>query len=186
MKMRPGDTVRIPDLHTVGGADVAVPDATHLTHLQFRRFAGCPICNLHLQSVITRHDEVESAGIQEVVFFHSTTEELRDYAGSMPFDVVADPDQQFYRQFGVERSVRSIMDPRAIIPVMRVMMRGRDTDRRRLPQPRYPAHPTGGRIGLPADLLIDEHGQVLAVKYGRHAYDQWSVDELLALAALRR
>lgn len=52
------------------------------------------------------------------MFFHSTTEELRDYAGSMPFDVVGDPEQQLYRQFGVERSARGIMDPRAIIPVM--------------------------------------------------------------------
>jgi hypothetical protein len=40
--------------------------------------------------------------------------------------------------------------------------------------------PTGGRFGLPADLLIDEHGEVLAVKYGRHAYDQWSLGALLA------
>ena len=82
------------------------------------------------------------------MFFHSTTEELRDYAGSMPFDVVGDPEQQLYRQFGVERSARGIMDPRAIIPVMGVMMRGRDTARW-LPQPRYPAHPTGAASVCP-------------------------------------
>jgi hypothetical protein len=32
------------------------------------------------------------------------------------------------------------------------------------------------------DLLISRDGQVAAVKYGIHAYDQWSVDELLDLA----
>lgn len=43
-------------------------------------------------------------------------------------------------------------------------------------------NPEGGRFGLPADFLIDCDGKVLAAKYGKHAYDQWSVDELLLLA----
>jgi hypothetical protein len=44
-----------------------------------------------------------------------------------------------------------------------------------------PASPAKGGLGLPADVLIDADGRVVAVKYGEHAYDQWSVDELLAL-----
>ena len=40
----------------------------------------------------------------------------------------------------------------------------------------------GGPFGLPADFLIAPSGQIKAVKYGTHAYDQWSVDELIALA----
>jgi hypothetical protein len=43
-----------------------------------------------------------------------------------------------------------------------------------------PTSPEGGRLGLPADFLIDQEGRILACKYGEHAYDQWSVDELLA------
>jgi hypothetical protein len=34
-------------------------------------------------------------------------------------------------------------------------------------------------LGLPADFLIDPDGSVVAVHYGRHADDQWSVDQLL-------
>jgi hypothetical protein len=41
----------------------------------------------------------------------------------------------------------------------------------------------GGINGLPADFLIAGDGRVLARKYGAHAYDQWSVDDLLGLAA---
>jgi hypothetical protein len=37
-------------------------------------------------------------------------------------------------------------------------------------------------LGLPADFLISSGGRVLAAKYGSHADDQWSVDELLDLA----
>jgi hypothetical protein len=45
-----------------------------------------------------------------------------------------------------------------------------------------PLAPTNGNLGLPADLLIMGDGRVVAVKYGIHAYDQWSVDELVDLA----
>jgi hypothetical protein len=42
-------------------------------------------------------------------------------------------------------------------------------------------NPVGGRYGLPADFLVAPDGLIVACKYGEHAYDQWSVDELLAL-----
>jgi hypothetical protein len=35
---------------------------------------------------------------------------------------------------------------------------------------------------MPADFLIATDGAVVARKYGEHADDQWSVDELLRLA----
>jgi hypothetical protein len=45
-----------------------------------------------------------------------------------------------------------------------------------------PIKPTGGRLGLPADFLIAPDGRIAALKYGQHAYDQWTVDELLGYA----
>jgi len=42
--------------------------------------------------------------------------------------------------------------------------------------------PTGGQLGVPADFLVASNGRVVAAKYGQHAYDQWSIDELLTLA----
>jgi len=41
---------------------------------------------------------------------------------------------------------------------------------------------SGGPLGLPGDFLIAPSGEIKAAKYGTHAYDQWSVDELIALA----
>jgi hypothetical protein len=52
--------------------------------------------------------------------------------------------------------------------------------------PLAPLAPRGGNFGLPADLLIAPDGRVVATHYGRHAYDQWSVDELLAEAVAAR
>lgn len=180
MKVRPGDTIQIRDLVTVDGDAVAVPDPGRLTHLQFRRFAGCPICSVHLQSVAARHGEITAAGIHEVVVFHSTPHELRFYTTDLPLDVVADPDKQLYKKFGLETSLRAVLHPRALAPVLKAMLPRAGGPR---PSAGVPAHPTGGRLGLPADILIDQGGRVLACKYGTHGYDQWSVDELLQFAA---
>ena len=48
--MNTGDTVTARTLTTIEGADIAVADVEELVHLQFRRFAGCPICSLHMHA----------------------------------------------------------------------------------------------------------------------------------------
>ncbi|MGP4014397.1 peroxiredoxin-like family protein [Saccharopolyspora sp. 5N708] len=163
------------ELVTVTGEHVRVPDPERLVHLQFRRFAGCPICNLHLRSIVQRHDEITAAGIREVVFFHSPADELRAY--ELPFAVIADPGKRYYREFGVESGRRALLHPRtwgAIVRGVALTLVGRY----RPPAARQ----DGGRLGLPADFLIAADGRVLAAKHGTHAYDQWSVDELLSHA----
>jgi peroxiredoxin len=180
--VEPGSTVNERRVTTVSGDQVAVPAPDRLTHLQFRRFAGCPVCNLHLRSVVRRHAEIEAAGVREVVVFHSPADELLPHATALPFAVVADPGKRLYAEFGVERSPRALLDPRAWGPIVRAVLSGvREVARGRefLPS----SSPRGGRLGLPADFLIASDGRVLAAKYGEHVYDQWSVDELLELAA---
>jgi hypothetical protein len=116
-KIEVGDVVTAHELSDIHDKPVRIPDPERLVHLQFRRFAGCPICNLHMRSISRRHDEIVAAGVREVVVFHSSADAMREFQG------------------------------------------------------------------LPADFLIGPDGRVLAVKYGSHADDQWSVDELLDLAS---
>ncbi|WP_374774574.1 AhpC/TSA family protein [Streptomyces sp. NBC_01310] len=184
MQLDTGSIVRTRALTAVAdGAAVAVPDPDpeRLVHLQFRRFAGCPVCHLHLRSVVRRHAEIEAAGIREVVVFHSTAEELREHVADLPFAVIADPDKRLYAEFGVESSYRALLSPRAWWPVLRALalgtvelLRGRQ---------KAPARTQdGGRLGLPADFLIGPDGTVLARSYGEHVDDQWPVEKLLRLA----
>jgi len=105
---------------------------------------------------------------------------LRKYEDGLPFPVIGDPEKELYRRFGVEASAKAILKPgawRALPAGLWHAVRTAITKRRAL----LPANPTNGNLGLPADILIDADGRVAAVKYGEHAYDQWSVDELLAL-----
>ncbi|MCV7215160.1 AhpC/TSA family protein [Mycobacterium crocinum] len=184
MRVKPGDTVGAAELHTIKGVTVTLPDPEKIVHLQFRRFAGCPICNVHLQSVVKRYDEIAANGIREVVMFHSTPEELKTYVDDLPFDLVPDPDRTLYRRFGVETSVRSVADPRSVAPIFKGLVDPSLAGKLRLKAGMHRAN--GGHLGLPADILIDTDGTVIDAKYGKHAGDQWSVDDLLQRAKVRR
>jgi peroxiredoxin len=178
------DFVPVRELVTVGATAVRVPDPALLIHLQFRRFAGCPVCNLHLRSFAARRAEVEAAGIHEVVLFHTNAADLRPHVADLPFDVVADPEKVLYREFGVESAPRALLHPRAWPAIVRAIATGLpDVLRGRKPTP--PSKPEGGRLGLPADFLIAPDGRVLASHHGTHVYDQWSVDELLSLLPVK-
>ena len=99
----------------------------------------------------------------------------------MPFPVIGDPDKELYRRFGVENSPRSILRPgawRALPAGYRRAIKAAVAERRGL----MAAAPTNGNLGLPAEFLISADGEVKAAKYGRHAYDQWTVDDLLTMA----
>lgn len=95
----------------VAGVPVQILDPEGFVHLQFRRSAGCPICNVHLQRNIRRHDEIVAAGIREVVVFHSSAQELRRHVVDLPFAVVADPDKVLYASFGIRSSARGPARP---------------------------------------------------------------------------
>ncbi len=172
-----GATVPARRLEAINGQSVDVPAPAGRTHLQFRRFAGCPICHLHLRSFADGYQEVADAGITEVVFFHSPVDELRGYQSLLPFTVIADPDRVQYRQFGVETGLRALTHPRAWWAALRggaALVHRADPDRAGVGLGDGSTH-----LGLPADFLIDPDGTVVAVHYGRHADDQWSVAQLL-------
>ena len=178
-RVRVGGVFPTLELAATSGQQVTVPDpAGGYVHLQLRRFAGCPICNRHLRSIVTRHDEIRSHGIREVVVFHSTSAELTKFEAELPFPLIADPERELYRRLGVERGLSSLLSTRALraaIAGQTAALGNRSTKRGAL----GPIKPTGGRLGLPADFLIAPDGRIAALKYGQHAYDQWTVDELL-------
>ena len=173
MKINPGDLVPEIMAQNIHGGEVRVPDnKAKWVHIQFRRFAGCPICNLHLQSYVKRSGELKDGGIHEIVFFHSPKESLLPYQGNFPFDVIGDPDKIFYKRFGVTTSLMALLNPKVWSTLFKANSE-KDKPKGAI---------EGGPLGLPADFLINPQGKVVACHYGTHAYDQWPVDELLRLA----
>lgn len=94
------------------------------------------------------------------------------YQAELPFVALSDPGFELYRRFGVERSVRAMLHPKALWGAMAGTLSGGPS-----------GTPSGtSPLGLPADFLIASSGKVVACHYGSHANDQWSVDQLLELA----
>jgi AhpC/TSA family len=183
-RLKPGQIVAARQIAVLNGF-VALPDPNRLVHLQFRRFAGCPVCDLHLHSIARRHDEIVSAGILEVAVFHSDATSLHPFTAELPFAIVADLEKRLYAEFGAEASPRALLNSRAWFPIVRGLLRSLARILRGK-QPVTSFQPDGGMLGLPADFLIAGDGNILACKYGTHLYDQWSVDDLLALAERSR
>jgi len=171
-KISVGDVIERRDIETIQSGRIQIPHLAQLTHLQFRRFAGCPMCNLHIHSFVQRNDELLTRGIQEVAVFHSSRKALLEHFAAAPFALIADPEKSLYAAFGVEASIHSILHPRSWLPAVQGLLR------------HGMSLPGRGEstLGLPADFLIGKDGRVLACKYGSHAYDQWTVNELLELA----
>src|SRR5262245_4229128 len=172
MKFKPGDLVPATTLESVTGEPIRLPDPSRLVHLQFRRFVDCPICNTHIAELRRRAREIEAAGIKEVIVFHSSATSIRSYQKNVPFVLVGDPKKDLYKGFSVETSFGFLSSLKALGAWTRGIAHGHFGLRS------FP----GGPLGLPGDFLIAPSGQIKAVKYGTHAYDQWSVDELIALA----
>ena len=170
MKFKPGDIVLATTLESVTGEPIRLPDPKRLVHLQFRRFVDCPICNTHIAELRARAHEIGAAGIREVIVFHSSAKSIRTYQKDVPFLLVGDPKKALYKEFGVGTSL-GFMSLKALVAAMRGMARGH-----------FGLRLLEGPLGLPGDFLIAPSGHIKAAKYGTHAYDQWSVDELIAIA----
>jgi peroxiredoxin len=155
---------------------VQIPDPERVVHLQFRRYAGCPVCNLHLRSIAVRHDELVAAGLREVVVFHSSAETMLPLQGELPFAAIADPEKKLYAEFGVEAKMSPLaaLNPRSWMAAGRALTQA--------PSLKGATGKGEEHMGLPADFLIGADGRVIAVKYGKRVDDQWSVQQLLGLA----
>ena len=175
MKLKAGDQVPAQVFETVNGEQIRVPSPTGLVHLQFRRFTGCPICNVHMGQLRQRADDIKAAGIEELIFFHSHAADIRSFQTDVPFNFVADPKKVHYKRVGAETSLLYLGDWKTIKAATLGMLSGR-----------FSLKMTAGPFGLPAEFLVEPSGVIRAAKYGKTAYDQWSVKELLSLAGTAR
>ena len=175
-KVHLGDLLTRRALTSIRGETVPIPDADRLVHLQFHRYAGCPVCNVHLRSIALRHGELSSAGIREVVVFHSKAETMLEHQRQLPFAAIADPEKRLYAEFGVGKmSALAALNPRSWRAAFYALTHS--------PSLRGATGKGEEHMGLPAEFLVRPDGRVIAAKYGKFADDHWSVDEILALAA---
>ena len=139
--------------------------------LKFYRFAGCPICNLHLRELMLRNDELTSAGLTAIVLYHSPLERIeREQGRELPFELVADPGKRIFGAYGVEASLKGMFSAAVARDYVRAMGAGHFSK---------PLGHEGGIQGHPADFLIDADGVIRYVHYGANYADALRVDAIL-------
>lgn len=172
MRKAIGDVIPKTEWSNIHDGSVLIPQQNAFIHLQFRRFAGCPVCNLHLQSFFKRAEELKANNVHEVVVFHASQKDMLASVVDVPFDLIADPSRKLYKDFGVDTSWKALLN----LGVMQKALKGIRKFGMRVPQS------LEAELGVPADFLINQSGTIVALKYGAHADDQWSVEEVIELA----
>lgn len=138
--------------------------------LSFFRFAGCPFCNMRVHELVTRFGEFGN-DFTVVAIFDSPTDDLVRHAAKhrAPFPILADETRRYYRDYGIEQSVRGVL--RGIFlrmpTLMKAMLRG------------YVPTTIKGRITtMPADFLIDREGIVQLAHYGKDEGDHLTFEQV--------
>ncbi|SEI44013.1 redoxin domain-containing protein [Frateuria terrea] len=163
--MRLSAPTKAPLLHFVDiyGQPVDVGKSGRRTLLCFFRDAACPFCNFRIYELTNRHAALQALGLDIVAVFTSTPEAVQRFVARKPrpFSVIADPTSRAHETYGIERSLWRKL--KGIVTRAPTLVRGLRIV---------------GLAGLnttnlmPADFLIDEHGNIAEAYYGGDAGDR--------------
>ena len=175
MRLKPGDTAVSFSVETLQGEAVSLQQfAGKPLLLMFYRYASCPMCNLRLRDFAQHYPRLHEQGLEVVAFFHSSARNILSHAGkrNYPFHLVADPQFEVYRKYGIETSwlrfFFSMVLPSFYVDWIRAMRYGI----------------WGGvdwQMGkMPADFLIGPNSRIVMAHYGREIGDHLPVTEVEA------
>ncbi len=79
--------------------------------LSFMRYTGCPVCNLHVNKLYQRINEIEKKNLTIIFVFESNTQTIKKYIKNenLPFIFISDPNQILYDTYSVEKSWRKFI-----------------------------------------------------------------------------
>ena len=126
--------------------------------LSFYKWASCPMCNLRVYRVSQQYAQLQQQGLEILAVFYSSADTLRAHMAqrSTPFPIIADPEMQLYRAYGVEKSLWGMMKGGMrmgdIVSIMKLGL--------------LKTVPEGDMRILPADFLIAPDQRIKIAYYG--------------------
>lgn len=132
--------------------------------LALLRFVTCPRCSLRIYSLSLRYPVLQERGLQVVAFVESPKALIlqRSYAVDAPFPIIADPDQEFYRLYGVKNSRFGLWWGGHVHKA-----EIREAARLGFGEPTV----IGNDYRMPADFIINPQQRIQVAHYGRHSAD---------------
>lgn len=147
-----------------------------LTVFWILRYIGCPFCQFDLVLLKKAYERFQALGAQVFVVMQSDKEHIRKAMEEMdpPFEIVCDPDQNFYRKLGIAPAGSEevfqgdhdrLMDKIALV------------DGQGFTHGDY----EGNELQLPALFIVNEDRKILYAHYAADVLDMPSVDEVLEI-----
>ncbi|MGL1902406.1 MAG: AhpC/TSA family protein [Fibrobacterales bacterium] len=158
------------DIH---GREISLSSINKPTLLALFRYASCPMCNLRVHQLVSAYDEFKTAGIDIVAVFESPVDSVLQSLGqrSIPFTIIADPDQIIYSKYGSEKSLSKFAW--SFIAQWKQFIKA-------MAKGFLPGKIDATLTRLPADLLIDGDGTILTAHYGADIGDHLSIKDILS------
>lgn len=171
MRLRVGD--RAPDvvLQSLDGARLNCSSPRIPAVVLFTRYAGCPICQLHVSHIAQAMPEFRARSCGVWMIFQSTQQHLEAAMAEWNpgFSAVADPAAHLYDAFAAGSSMAGFIHPRSLLAVVRAIRAGKRHGRFE-----------GREMQMPAGFVLESSGRLAFARYGRHVGDDAPIVELLA------
>lgn len=138
--------------------------------ISFLRFASCPFCNLRINEFVRRFEEFGD-DFTIVAIFDSPLDNLKRHTEGhkAPFPILADEENKYYREFGIEHSVYGLL--KGMIMRMPTLIKG-------MFKGYIPTSFKGSLTTMPADFLIDREGIIQVAYYGEDEGDHLPFDKV--------
>ena len=179
MRLKPGDKVKHIKLMSIDGIEFDLESFTGKPYMiSFYRFASCPFCNLRVNSLVQRFDEL-GQDFTLVAIFNSTLEHLTRHAEGhhAHFPILADTDNTYYKKYGIERSVLGFFT--GMIMRLPTLLKGMFI------KGYLPNLLTGGLTIMPADFLVDRDGVIQHAYYGKDEGDHLDFETIMNFSLQR-
>jgi peroxiredoxin len=183
-KLSAGD--RFPDfpVHTAADADIQTAELlkkAEKTIFWVLRYVGCTSCRYDIHLIKENYQKFTAKNAQVVVVLQSPPETIKaDLAGDeVPYEIVSDPDQRFYKRFSIEAAdTKEGLRPPAsdAAGLAKVQAKSEKVKAGGFVHGKY----EGDEFQLPAFFIVDSEGKVLYSHYAAYIADMPTVDEAAA------
>ena len=170
MKLMPGQKLDEIKLPSIGGNIFKIKKTKgKKILLTFYRFATCPFCNLRIQEITSRLDEL-GKDFEIIAIFNASPEHLEKtmQKHNAPFTILADENFEYFSKYEVEKSFTKLQIG-SVVGFFRLLKASAKGF--------FPMELQGMTI-VPVDVLINETGVIEKVYYGQSTTDHLSFDEI--------
>lgn len=141
--------------------------------LVFMRFAGCPVCHLHVHELLKNADRFKKKNIKVVLVYESSKSTMLDYLQDekFPFTFIADPENKLYKLYAIETSLGKLLSS-LFKGMLAKVMAGKKLFKKKITD-------DGKVTRMEAEFLIDETGKISIAHYAEFLGDKVQVNDFL-------